>query len=130
MAVLVLLAGLIAWSMWRRGMWFGHDGGTALEYQPPKASAARPAGPVSPESATVPLPGSMPDPTAAHTPNLSAHSLKKPSPVTRLPLARPVPDAETPAAAPRQRHRRHHRDFLGLGKFWHWIRRDHRKSDE
>jgi hypothetical protein len=48
----------------------------------------------------------------------------------RLPLARPVPDAATTTEAAPRRHKRHRRDILGLGKLWHWIRRDHRKNPE
>lgn len=131
MAVLLVVAGLIAWAMWRRGKLFGGDSGAVWE-APAKAAATNPpaAGP-GPTPATVPPPGAMPDPTTTATPNLPSTPLKKPSAGRRLPLARPVPEAQAPddvAVAPR--HRRHHRDFLGLGKLWHWIRRDHRKSQE
>jgi hypothetical protein len=133
MVVLLVLAGLIAWAMWRRGKLFGGDGGAVWD-APAKAAATSPTTSSNPNGttpATVPAPGSMPDPAAPATPNLPSTALKKPSPRVRLPLTRPVPEAlpET-ATEPQVRHRRHHRDFLGLGKLWHWIRRDHRKSQE
>ena len=38
MALLLVLGGVIAWSMWRRGKIFRGENGTAWEYQPAKAS--------------------------------------------------------------------------------------------
>jgi hypothetical protein len=133
MALLLILAGLIAWAMWRRGRIFGRENGAAWEYQPKGADVLHPAlakpnnttgAAISPPNTT-----SLPNPTAVSTPNLTAQPLKKPSSAIRLPLARPVPGAATTEAAQR-RHKRHRRDILGLGKLWRWIRRDHRTKPE
>jgi hypothetical protein len=133
MTVLLVVAGLIAWAMWRHGKWFGlGDVAAAFEYSPAKpVDAKHPAAvPGSNAGAGLPTPDPLPDPDASATPNLSSTPLKKPSPARRLPLARPVPETEMAEAAPPQKRRRHHRNFLGLGKLWHWIRRDHRKAQE
>lgn len=135
MALLLVLAGVIAWSMWRRGKIFRGENGTAWEYQPAKAAdASHPAPAMKSDNPANAIPppntDSLPDPTAANTLNLTSKSLKKPSPAMRLPLARPIPEnATTTEAAPR-RHKRHRRDILGLGKLWHWIRRDRHKNPE
>jgi hypothetical protein len=131
MAVLLVLAGLIAWSMWRRGRWFRGENGAAWQYQPAKAADASRSKPVmrDGDAAALPLPGSLPDTTMAATPNLPSTPLKKPSPAIRVPLARPVPQQQEPTTASAGKRRRH-RNFLGLGKLWHWIRRDHHKSQE
>lgn len=133
MALLLVLAGMIAWAMWRRGRIFGRENGAAWEYQPKVADAHHPVPPTpnDPAGTTIPPPNttSLPDPTAAGTPNLTSQPLKKPSPAIRLPLERPVSEATTTEVAPR-RHKRHRRDILGLGKLWHWIRRDHPKKSE
>ena len=97
MALLLVLAGLIAWSMWRRGKIFRGENGTAWEYQPAKAADVSPSdacdGKMAMPRNALPPPSttSLPDPTAANTPNLMSKSLKKPSPAMRLPLARPIP---------------------------------------
>lgn len=135
MALLLVLAGLIAWSMWRRGKIFRGENGTAWEYQPAKAAdVSHPAPATANSNAGNALPppntNSLPDPTAANTPNLMSKPLKKPSPAMRLPLARPIPGEVTMGEAAPRRHKRHRRDILGLGKLWHWIRRDHRKKPE
>jgi hypothetical protein len=134
MALLLVLAGLIAWAMWRRGKVFGHENGAAWKYQP--AETADPSHPVPAKpdgnaGNAIPPPNtvSLPDPTAAATPNLPSTRLKKPNPAVRLTLARPIPDEARTEATPR-RHKRHRRDLLGLGKLWHWIRRDHHKKSE
>jgi hypothetical protein len=131
MAVLLLLAGLIAWAMWRGGKWFHGENGGAWQYQPATAADANRARPAIPgsDAATVPPPGAMPDPATATTPNLATTPLRKPSAAIRMPLPRPVPQQREAAAAPATR-KRHHRSFLGLGKLWHWIRRDHHKAQE
>lgn len=135
MALLLVLAGVIAWSMWRRGKIFRGENGAAWEYQPAKAADAihpAPAAKSGKAANAIPPPNtaSLPDPTAANTPNLTSKSIRKPSPAIRLPLARPIPeDATTTEASPR-RHKRHRRDILGLGKLWHWIRRDRHKNAE
>ena len=132
MAVLLVLAGLIAGAMWRRGKWFRGENGGAWQYQPAKAADTghpKPAGPNG-DATTLPSPGAVPDPTAAATPNLPTPPLKKPSAAIRMPLARPVPQEQEAAVAAAAKRKRHHRNFLGLGKLWHWIRRDHRKTQE
>jgi hypothetical protein len=134
MALLLVLAGLIAWAMWRRGKVFGHENGAAWEYQPAKAadpSHPMPAMPDGNSANSIPPlnTDSLPDPAAAHTPNLTGNPLRKRSPTVRLPLAKPVPQQEAPAPAV-ARHKRHRRGILGLGKLWHWIRRDHHKKSE
>jgi hypothetical protein len=134
MALLLVLAGLIAWAMWRRGKVFGHENGWAWEYQPAKAADFSHPLPATTDAnstnSTVRLnTDSLPDPAAAHTPNLASDPLRKRSPGVRLPLAKPVPQQEAPAPAV-TRHKRHRRGILGLGKLWHWIRRDRHKKAE
>jgi hypothetical protein len=134
MALLLMLAGVIAWSMWRRGKIFRGENGTAWEYQSAKAAdGIRPSLAMKsgnpPNAIPPPNTDSLPDPRAADTPNLTSKSLKKLSPAMRLPLARPASEAAITEAAPR-RHKRHRRNILGLGKLWHWIRRDHDKRPE
>jgi hypothetical protein len=134
MTLLLLLAGLIAWAMWRRGKVFGHENGAAWEYQPAKAADASHPPPATHDgnaaNAIPPLnTDSLPDPAAAHTPDLTGKPLRKRSPTARLPLAKPVPQQEAPAPAV-PRRKRHRRGILGLGKLWHWIRRDHHKKPE
>jgi hypothetical protein len=135
MALLLMLAGAIAWSMWRRGKIFRGENGTAWKYQSAKAAdgihpalATKSGNP--PNAIPPPNTDSLPDPTAANTPNLTSKSLKKPSPAMRLPLARPIPEDRTTTEAAPRRHKRHRRDILGLGKLWHWIRRDRHKNPE
>lgn len=133
MALLLVLAGLIAWAMWRRGKVFGHENGGAWEYQPAKAADAShpPATPKGNAGNPIPPPNtdSLPDPTAPATPNLPTRPLTKPHAAVRMPLAHPVPSRTTDTVAP-HRHKRHRRDILGLGKLWHWIRRGHHKKPE
>jgi hypothetical protein len=134
LALLLVLAGLIAWAMWWRGKVFGHENGAAWEYQRAKAADASHPLPATPDgnSANSTLPrntDSLPDPATAHTPNLTGKPLRKGSPTVRLPLAKPVPQQEAPAPAV-PRRKRHRRGILGLGKLWHWIRRDHHKKSE
>jgi hypothetical protein len=132
MAVLIVLAGLIAWAMWRRGKWFRGENGAAWQYQPAKAADAGHPKPAMPDNdaAALPPPGALPDTSAAATPNLPSTPLRKPSPAIGMPLARPVRQQPEAAVAVPHRRKRHHRDFLGLGKLWHWIRRDHHKPQE
>ncbi len=134
MALLLVLAGLIAWSMWRRGKIFRGENGTAWQYPPKAADASHPAPVIKSGNAGTAIPppntGLLPDPTSASTSNLTSQPLKKPTPVIRLPLARPVRDAATMTEAVPRRHKRHRRDILGLGKLWHWIRRPHHDKPE
>ena len=134
MALLLVLAGLIAWAMWRRGKVFGHENGAAWEYQPAKAADASRPIPATPDgnspNSVPPLnTASLPDPAAAHTPDLTGKPLRKRSHTVRLPLAKPVLQQE-PSAPAVPRRKRHRRGILGLGKLWHWIRHDHHKKSD
>lgn len=135
MALLLVLASLIAWEMWRRGKIFGHENGAVWGYRPAKAADVSHPGAARPDrnpgnAILPPNTNSLPDPAAANTPDLTGKPLKKPSAAMRLPLARPVRDTAATADAPPRRQKRHRRGILGLGKLWHWIRRDQRKNKE
>jgi hypothetical protein len=91
--------------------------------QPGRVPAAQPPAPAQ-SNIDMPAPvqaAVAPAPVKAETPSARHASGTRPSAAVRRPLPQPVEAAATQASRAKKR-RRH---LLGLGKLWHWIRRDH-----
>ena len=133
-ALVIAFICLIVWALAPRGFLFGQEPPAEWDYQQPKPALAShivPAGPGD-AGAEPPPPGiasSLPNTSAAATPNIPTAALTKHPAAVRTPLVHPIP-SEATAGVP-QRSKRHHRHLLGLGKLWHWVRHPrHGKSDQ
>lgn len=121
---------LLLWVFWPHSN-VGPEDGAQWNYQPPAPTVPAPEAAAPPVEEPQPL--DVPPVEAETQPptrssELGTRTLLHPRAADRTPLAKPIPDGRTAGVSRNHRHR----DFLGIGKLWHWVRRsrDHKSADE